>query len=154
MPNPQYGQTHSIADELFECVWLFCRVNALRVKVDSSWRKPQFQRKFQKVTFSQIYLIHLYYPKFIEDSEYLIHCDQKWTQHLLCSFFWDLVFEKFLKNSWKFFSNIFIVLPWILAIHAFSVHIHFFRPLPSMVSVSMLKYTKLRLKLFKIKLNQ
>ena len=32
-------------------------------------------------------MIHLYYPKFIEESEYRIHSDQKVTQRLLYSFF-------------------------------------------------------------------
>ena len=36
-PTPQNGQTHSnkssaTADDLFECVWPFCRVGAYRVK--------------------------------------------------------------------------------------------------------------------------
>ena len=38
MPTPQNGQTHrnnssALANELFECVWLFCGVGAFRVKV-------------------------------------------------------------------------------------------------------------------------
>ena len=37
-PTPQNGQTHAqticrlLADELFECVWPFCRVGALKDK--------------------------------------------------------------------------------------------------------------------------
>ena len=30
--TPQNGQTHSTTDELLECVWPFCRVDAERVK--------------------------------------------------------------------------------------------------------------------------
>ena len=37
--------------------------------------------------FRENFKLHLYYSKLIEESEYLIHCDQKWTQHLLYSFF-------------------------------------------------------------------
>ena len=70
-----------------------------------------FRENFEKQLFSQIYIMaHLYYPKFLEESEYRIHFDQKLTQHLLYSFFWALVFEKFVKTSRKFFSNTFIVL--------------------------------------------
>ena len=54
-------------------------------------------------------MIHLCYPKFIEESEYGIHFDQKLTQHLLYSFFGALVYDKCVKTSWKFFSNTFIV---------------------------------------------
>ena len=32
-------------------------------------------------------MIHLYYPKLIEESEYRIHFDQKLTQDLLYAFF-------------------------------------------------------------------
>ena len=58
----------------------------------------------------QYIMIHLYYPKFIEEPEYRIHFDQKLTQRFLYSFFWDLAFEKYVKNSWKFLRNTFIIL--------------------------------------------
>ena len=49
-------------------------------------------------------MIYLYCPKFTKESEFRIRF---WTQYLLCSFFWDLVFEKFVKNSWNFLSKTF-----------------------------------------------
>ena len=45
-----------------------------------------FSKNFkQKKSFSQTcIMIHLHYPKFIGESKYRIHFDQKLTQHLLC----------------------------------------------------------------------
>ena len=79
------------------------------------WFRPSenynFWENFKKNFFCQIdIMIHFFYTKFIEESEYRIQFDKKSTQHLLYSFFWDLVFEKFVKNSWRFFSNTFIIL--------------------------------------------
>ena len=59
---------------------------------------------------------------------------------------------KFMKIFHYHFQNSHL---WIWAIlHAFSVHVHFFRPPPSAVSVYMLKYTKWALNSFKTQLNQ
>ena len=42
-----------------------------------------------------------FYTKFIEESKYRIHFDQKLTQRLLYSVFWDW----YLKNLWKIYEN-------------------------------------------------
>ena len=52
VPIPQNGQTHSnnlsaLADELFECVWPFCGVDALRVK-----RQPHKMAKHTQINSS------------------------------------------------------------------------------------------------------
>ena len=80
---------------------------------------------------------------------------KKWLSIFLYSFFWALVFEKFVKTSWKFLSNASIVLSlefellFTLFLFTFTFSVHH-RPR----SVSMLKCTKWTLKSFKTKLNQ
>ena len=60
--------------------------------------------------FFQVYImIFLYYSKFIEESDYAIHFDKKLTQYLVCLFLWDLVFQKFTKNSWKFLVTLLLL---------------------------------------------
>ena len=65
-PTPQNGQIHSInssaaADELFECVWPFCRVGASKVKCEyrsfsrttiTNESKPDISPKYVTVIWS------------------------------------------------------------------------------------------------------
>ena len=97
------------------------------------WFRPSenynFWENFKKYFFCQIdIMIHFFYTKFIEESEYRIQFDKNSTQHLPYSFFWDLVFEKFVKNSWKFFSNTFIILSLQFELFLLFLRSHSFFP--------------------------